>query len=152
MFATRGLFCLGKYLRFLWRCVILTGTGRNAGGSEQGSYGRRSAGIWGVKVNKSDTKFYSPSFQSSGDTDTLLSRTGCSMTTTKGRKATQFESILVSFLCNESIRKIFKYFYFCRDWTIQWTWKTIIHTKYPAHWSVWRCDETLQNWGVIHNF
>ena len=67
-------FCLGKYLRFLWRCVILTGTGRNAGGSEQGSYGRRSAGNWGVKVNKSDTKFYSPSFQSSGDTDTLLSR------------------------------------------------------------------------------
>ena len=81
-----------------------------------------------------------------------VSVAGCSMTTTEGRKATQFESILVSFLCNESIRKIFKYFYFCRDWTIQWTWKTIIHTKYPAHWSVWRCDETLQNWGVIHNF
>ena len=44
---------------------------------------------------------------------------GCSMTSTEGRKPTQFEPISVSFLFNESIRNIFKFFYFCRDWTIQ---------------------------------
>ena len=81
--------------------------------------------------------------QSSARWDSLMSTTtllytdsGCSMTTTEGRKPTQFETISVSFLFNESIRNILKYFYFWRDWTSQWTWKMIIHTKYLAHWSV----------------